>query len=84
MCSLPTADTDKLTVHVTCGQSKKLLSCALSELKDCIVRNFQLEGADFIHQTWESEFEDWVDVHDASLLRGITKCKLQVVIRYDV
>jgi len=68
------------TVHVTCGQSKKRLTCTTASLQQEIKSLFQLETENYILQLWDAEFLDWVDVDDvATLEEGQQSCKLQVV-----
>lgn len=70
-----------LAVHVTCGDSKKKLNCAVDEMRGRIEGLFSLSGQDFFLQTWDVEDNDWVDLDDVRTLNGETRCKLNVIVR---
>lgn len=69
--------------HVTFGVSKKVVSSSLSTLKAEIARVFNIEAATFVVQLWDSDFDDWIDEEDISILRGRERCKLNIV-RYGI
>jgi len=75
------ASSEQITVHVTFRQSKKLLTCMLSDLKQTIDISFQLSGASFLLQIWNADFADWVDLADIEELVGRDKFKLQVLLK---
>ena len=67
-------------MHVTHGENKKRLECPAVEIKDVIERSFGLAGQDYLLQSWDTFFDDWVDVDLAELSR-LEKFKLKVVLR---
>jgi len=69
-----------ISFHLTCGQSKKLVTCTASALKQRINEIFSLSDGKYIIQTWDTEFDDWIDVENVSVLEGQQKCKLQIVV----
>jgi len=67
--------------HVTFGVEKKIVSTAdNSTLNDVIRQEFSADNSTpFVLQSWDGEFEDWVNVPDVTQLPD--KCKLQVVVQ---
>ena len=63
--------------HVSCGIDKKVVTTDnRMSLKDVIRREFGVSSA-LVLQSWDGEFEDWVNVADVTQLTD--KCKLQVI-----
>jgi len=67
--------------HVTCGIHKKVIAAdEKSTLNDVIRQEFSVdESAATVLQSWDAEFEDWVNVTDITQLPD--KCKLQIVVK---
>jgi hypothetical protein len=67
--------------HLTCGQSKKIVSCTASELKQKVSDTFSLSDGDYFLQVWDTEFHDWIDVDDFSVVEAQQTCKLQIIVK---
>ena len=67
--------------HVTCDVEKKILATDdKAALPSAIVDEFGIDSdSSFTVQSWDAEFEDWVDVTDVTQLPD--KCKLQVIVK---
>jgi len=66
--------------HVTCGVEKKIVSADDKSALDNVIRQeFGVGSSAVVIQSWDSEFEDWLNVSDLSQLPD--KCKLQVVVK---
>lgn len=66
--------------HATFGVQKKIVTAddKLS-LHDVIRQEFGIDSSPLLLQSWDTEFEDWVNVADIMQLPD--KCKLQVVVK---
>jgi len=66
--------------HVTFGVEKKVVTADdKTTLRNVILQEFSVGSSPFVLQSWDVEFEDWVNVTDVSQLPD--KCKLQVVVK---
>jgi len=67
--------------HITYGIEKKIIAADdKSTLNDVIRHEFSVDDSlPFVLQSWDAEFEDWVNVGDVTQLPD--KCKLQVVVK---
>jgi len=65
--------------HVTFGVDKKIVEVAdKSTLTSVIRQHFSIDSSTpFVMQSWDAEFEDWINVNEPTELPD--KCKLQVV-----
>jgi len=50
-----------------------------TSLNDVIRQQFSIGSTPFLLQSWDGEFEDWVNVDDLAQLPD--KCKLQAVVK---
>ena len=78
------ASKTNIVFHVTCGQNKKVINSSVSSLRDDIKSAFNLTEEPTLLQRWDADFNDWTDVDDLSALESMDRCKLQVVLRYDL
>jgi len=64
--------------HVTCGIHKKVIAAdEKSTLNDVIRQEFSVdESAASVLQSWDAEFEDWVNVTDITQLPENASCRL--------
>ena len=68
--------------HVTFGDEKKIVSVYdKSTLEDVIRHEFGVDSSSFdlLLQSWNSKYNDWVNVSDVCHLPG--GCKLQIIVR---
>lgn len=66
--------------HITFGIEKKILATVNKiDIHNAARQLFSVQSEPTLLQTWDVEFEDWVDVEDTRLLPD--KCKLQLTIR---
>lgn len=72
--------TRTINFHVTCGYSKKLLCCTVTDLKERICEHFATSDDKYVLQLWDTNFADWVDVDELGTLETQDKWKLQVVV----
>lgn len=78
------ASMTNIIFHVTCGQNKKVINSSVVSLRDDIKSAFNLTEVSTLLQRWDADFNDWTDVDDLSALESMDRCKLQVVLRYDL
>ncbi len=69
-----------MRMHVTCGTSKKVLACTRTSFNQKVKELFQVEEGNYMIQSWDDEFADWIDI-DESTLSSQDKWKLQIVTR---
>jgi len=67
--------------HVTFGVEKKTVEVAdKSTVTDVIRQQFGIDDSTpFMTQSWDAEFEDWLNVNDSTQLPY--KCKVQAVVK---
>jgi len=66
--------------HVTYGIEKKVITADDKvRLNDVISQEFGVDSLSFLLQSWDAEFDDWVNVVDITELPD--KCKLHVVMK---
>jgi hypothetical protein len=70
-----------IVMHVTYGDAKKRVTSTLEDLRQTLQASFVLTDQDFGLQSWDDEFQDWVDLDDEAQLEGLEKCKLQIIVR---
>jgi len=64
--------------HATCNSDKKIIATDdKSALCDTVRHEFGILSAVFL-QSWDAEFEDWLNVTDVTQLPD--KCKLNIVV----
>jgi len=66
--------------HVTFGSKKKIITVDdKTTVYDRIWQEFGVDSSTFSLQSWDTDFNDWVDVSDVTQL--LDKCKLQLVVK---
>jgi len=66
--------------HVTFGSKKKKITVDdKTTVYDRIWQEFGVDSSTFSLQSWDTDFNDWVDVSDVTQL--LDKCKLQLVVK---
>ena len=64
--------------HITCGVEKKIIETDNKALLTAIIQH-EFTVNTFTLQSWDPDFEDWVDVDDVADLPD--KCKLLVLVK---
>ena len=68
-----------ISIHITFGDSKKVIICSIADLVAQLELKFSLAGQDYRLQVWDGDFNDWIDLDDITILEGQPRCKLQIL-----
>ena len=72
-----------ITMHVTLGDNKKRMTSTAADVQRNVEALFrdQLTDKQYLLQSWDADFNDWLDLDDVGTLEGQVTCKLQIILR---